>query len=175
MALLVTLVTIVVWVVTPDAEFTGYLFSILFVVHCVRMFRWRGWQTFDEPLVLILHVGYMWLPIWFGLTGLAILAPDMFSTSSALHALTAGTVGMMPVAIMTRAILGHSGRELTAGRATQLIYALIFCGAFLRVFAEAVPFDYLSVVTASGTLWGGGFVLFVFVYGRYCLSEKLGS
>lgn len=174
-ALLATVITLISWVATPDAVHTGYLFSALFVVHVVRMFRWRGWQTFGEPLVLILHVGYMWLPVWFGLTGLAILAPDLFSTSSALHALTAGTIGMMPVAIMTRAILGHSGRKLTANRATQLIYVLIFCGALLRVFAETLPFDYLSVVSASGTLWAGGFVLFVFVYGRYCLTEKITS
>ena len=173
-ALLATLITIISWIAMPDTVLTGYLFSILFVVHVIRMFRWRGWQTFGEPLVLILHVGYMWLPLWFGLTGLAILAPDLFSTSSALHALTAGTIGMMPVAIMTRAILGHSGRKLTASLATQLIYVLIFCGALLRVFAETLPFDYLSVVTASGTLWAGGFVLFVFVYGRYCLTKKLG-
>lgn len=174
-ALLATVITIISWVFMPERELTGYLFSALFVLHVIRMFRWRGWQTFGEPLVLILHVGYMWLPIWFGLTGLAILAPDIFSTSSALHALTAGTVGMMPMAIMTRAILGHSGRKLTASRATQMIYVLIFCGALLRVFAETLPFDYLSVVTASGTLWAGGFVLFVFVYGRYCLSKKITS
>lgn len=174
-ALLATVITIISWIATPEIELTGYLFSILFVVHVIRMYRWRGWQTFGEPLVLILHVGYMWLPIWFGLTGLAILAPELFSTSSALHALTAGTIGMMPVAIMTRAILGHSGRKLTANPATQMIYVLIFCGALLRVFAEVLPFDYLSVVSASGTLWAGGFILFVFVYGRYCLSEKLGS
>ncbi|MBL4891704.1 MAG: NnrS family protein [Rhizobiaceae bacterium] len=175
LALLGTLITIVSWIAAPQSELTGYLFSALFVLHVIRMFRWRGWQTFGEPLVFILHVGYMWLPIWFGLTGLAILAPDLFSTSSALHALTAGTIGMMPMAIMTRAILGHSGRKLTANRATQMIYVLIFCGALLRVFAETLPFDYLSVVSASGTLWAGGFILFVFVYGRYCLSEKVTS
>ena len=175
LALLGTLITIVSWIAAPQSELTGYLFSALFVLHVIRMFRWRGWQTFGEPLVFILHVGYMWLPIWFGLTGLAILAPDLFSASSALHALTAGTIGMMPMAIMTRAILGHSGRKLTANRATQMIYVLIFCGALLRVFAETLPFDYLSVVSASGTLWAGGFILFVFVYGRYCLSEKVTS
>ena len=167
-----TLITIASWIALPEIKLTGSLFAAVFILHAVRLFRWRGWQTAAEPLVLILHIGYLWLTLWFGLTGLAILAPEAFSTPSALHALTAGAIGTMTMAIMTRAILGHSGRKLHAGRATQAIYALITAGAFLRVFAETLSFDYVMTVTVSGTLWAGGFILFALTYGPYCLSEK---
>lgn len=171
-ALLATFVTLVCWVALPEAELTGYLFLALCAIHAIRLFRWRGWQTTAEPLVLILHVGYLWLPIWFGLNGLAILSPDVFSTSSAVHALTAGGVGTMTMAIMTRAILGHSGRRLSAGRATIAIYTLIVTGAFLRVFSEIIAIDYIFITAISGILWAGGFVLFAFIYGPYCLAAQ---
>lgn len=172
-ALLATVVTLASWIMTPDTKLTGALFSALCLIHAVRLYRWRGWQTTAEPLVFILHIGYLWLPVWYGLTGLAILLPEAFSTSSALHALTTGTIGTMTMAIMTRAILGHSGRQLHAGRATQLIYTLIVSGAFLRIFSETLPVDYITMVSLSGALWAGGFIVFALVYGPYCLARKI--
>lgn len=167
-----TIITLASWSAVPEIKLTGYLFTAIFIAHALRLFRWRGWQTTSESLVFILHIGYLWLTLWFGLTALAILSPDMFSASSALHALTAGAIGTMTMAIMTRAILGHSGRTLHAGPATLIIYMTITAGAFLRVFAEILPFDYVSIVTLSGTLWAGGFILFVLTYGPYCLAKR---
>jgi len=167
-----TILTVVSWIIAPEAKPTGILFAAVFIAHMVRLVRWRGWQATAEPLILILHIGYLWLALWFGLTALAILSPDTFSPSSAVHALTSGAIGTMTMAIMTRAILGHSGRRLIADRTTQIIYALITLGAFLRVFAETFAFDYMMTVTLSGTLWAGGFILFAITYGPYCLTRR---
>ena len=167
-----TAITLTSWIITPETSLTGYLFSVTFFAQAARLFRWRGWQTTSEPLVLILHIGYLWLVLWFGLTGLAVLSPDMFSVSSALHALTAGAIGTMTMAIMTRAILGHSGRKLSAGRITTIIYTLIVAGAFVRVFAQSFTLDFILSTAISGTLWSAGFLLFALTYGRYCLSRK---
>lgn len=167
-----TVVTLTSWILTPETSITGSLFSVTFFAHALRLLRWRGWQTTTEPLVLILHIGYLWLVLWFGLTGMAILSPAIFSISSALHALTAGAIGTMTMAIMTRAILGHSGRKLSAGRITRIIYALITAGAFVRVFAQSFTLDFMLATAISGTLWSAGFLLFAFTYGPYCLSPK---
>jgi len=170
-----TVITLTSWIVDPESSRTGYLFSLTFFAQAARLFRWRGWQTTAEPLVLILHVGYLWLALWFGLTGLAILSPASFSVTSALHALTAGAIGTMTMAIMTRAILGHSGRKLSAGRTTRIIYALIVAGTFVRVFAQSFTLDFMVATTISGTLWSAGFLLFALTYGRYCLTLKKSS
>ncbi len=165
-------ITLASWILIPETSLTGYLFTATFFAQAARLFRWRGWQTTTEPLVLILHVGYLWLVLWFGLTGLAILSPASFSTTSALHALTAGAIGTMTTAIMTRAILGHSGRKLSAGRTTRIIYVLIVAGAFMRVFAESLTLNFMLATAISGTLWSAGFLLFALTYGSYCLSPK---
>ena len=92
--------------------------------------------------------------------------------SSGLHALTAGAVGVMTLAIMTRATLGHTGRPLTAGPATQAIYALVLIGAALRVAAPWLPIDQMPLLVASGALWSGGFLGFVLVYGPMLLRRR---
>ena len=48
--------------------------------------------------------------------------------SAAVHALTAGAMATMILAVMTRATLGHTGRELRAGPLTTLIYVLVTIG-----------------------------------------------
>src|SRR5262245_29044271 len=59
--------------------------------------------------------------------GLVPLLPQ----TTALHALTAGAIGTMTLAVMTRASLGHTGRALVAGRGTTTIYVLITLAGFV--------------------------------------------
>lgn len=82
-----------------------------------------------------------------------------------MHALTAGAVGTMSLAIMTRATLGHSGRTLAVDAATVWIYVLIQTGALLRVMSPVLPLDYSLVLAMAALLWGGAFVLFALHYG----------
>ena len=53
----------------------------------------------------------------------------------AIHALTAGATAVMILAVMPRATLGHTGRELTANRATVAVFVLINAAAVARVCA----------------------------------------
>ncbi len=174
-ALGVTVVAAVAWIIAPDHVLTGFVCGLAAAALLVRMARWHGWRTVSEPLVWILHVGYLWLPVWFALTALAILVPDAIEASSALHALTAGAIGTMTMAVMTRAILGHSGRPLGADRITALIYLAVVAGAVLRVAASSLPFDYLSTVMLGGVLWSAGFALFVLSYGPMCWRPAPGK
>ena len=122
-----------------------------------RLARWRGWTTWPEPLVVILHLGYGWLGCGLLLVGFAGLFPASIGQLATLHALTVGAVGTMTLAIMTRATLGHPGRALTADRATCWIYGLVQAGAVMRVAAPVLPLDYQSVLLARGLTVGGGF------------------
>ena len=69
-----------------------------------------------DPLVLILHVGYLWVPVGLFLLGLA--SAGLVPRSAAIHALTAGAMATMILAVMTRASLGHTARELKANLPT---------------------------------------------------------
>lgn len=163
-ALLAGGVALCAFVAMPHDAVTGGLFAAAAICHALRLLRWRGWQAVREPQVLILHLGYAWLVVGFGLAAMSILGFNLPSTT-AVHALTAGAVGTMTLAIMTRATLGHSGRPLSATSATSLVYILVLTGALLRIAAPWMPIDYLSALTLAGVVWSGAFVVFALAYG----------
>lgn len=167
-----TALVVVAWIFVPDARATGLAFVVTGVLHVVRLARWRGWETAAEPLLLVLHVAYLWLPVAFVLMGVAVLAPSSIDATTALHALTAGAVGLLTVAVMTRASLGHSGRELTAGVGTTAIYVLIWVAAVLRVSAPYLGIDYVLAVSVAGGLWAIGFGLFAALYAPVLLGPR---
>ena len=126
-----------------------------------------------DPLVLILHVGYAWVPV-----GLGLLAASQFGAlpqSAAVHALTAGAMATMILAVMTRATLGHTGRELRAGPATRLIYILVTIGAVLRVGAVAWGSNYQLGLEVAGAAWAGAFLLFIAAYGPILFAPRVGE
>jgi uncharacterized protein involved in response to NO len=164
LALAATAAAVIAWVLAAEATATAVLLSLAAVLHLVRLLRWRGWAASSEPLLLALHVAYAWLPVALALLAAAIVWPEL-GRSSGIHAFTAGGIGMMTLAVMTRATLGHTGHDLSAGVGTSAIYLLVFLGAVLRVAAPWLPVDYLAAVVVAGGLWTGGFVLFVLIYG----------
>lgn len=164
LAVALLIAALLAWTILPEATVTGALLLLAGLVHGVRLGRWRGWRTTAEPLVLILHVGYAWLPLGLVLVSLDILSPGGLPLAS-LHALNAGAIGTMTLAIMTRASLGHTGRALHAGPATVVIYATVVSGAALRVATPALPIDPMLSLTLAAVIWGGAFLLFALVYG----------
>ena len=163
------------WVCFPYHPASGILLALAGLLSVGRLLRWRGLPTWREPIVLILHLGYLWLAASLLLLGCSILAPETMPRSSALHALTAGAIATMTLAVMTRASCGHTGRAIEADPATLAIYAMVTIGALLRVLAPLVPGFYMELLTAGGALWSSAFILFAVRYGPMLLRARLGN
>ena len=104
--------------------------------------------------------------------GLSILAPGAFPRAAAIHALTAGGVGVMTLAMMTRASLGHTGQPLTANRATLALYGLANLAALVRVGSAFAPQAYDLLLTVAAVLWFAAFGLFVAAYGPLLIAPR---
>lgn len=161
------------WAVMPTHFATGLMLTLAGLLHLMRLARWRGWRTRAEPLVLTLHFGYLWLCLGLLLSGLAILPLGLIPTASGLHALTAGGFGVMTLAVMTRASLGHTGQALTAGPRISAIYWLVNLGAALRVMSPMLPAEYTRMLAASALFWSGAFVWFAIVYAPLLLRPRV--
>ena len=162
----------VAWIVQPQAMVTGWILLGAGVVNFGRLLRWYGWVTWREPLVLTLHLGYGWLSLSLLLLGGAILGWGLES-ADAVHAFTTGSVGVMTLAVMTRASLGHTGRPKHAGPLTVCIYILVNVGALLRVFGPSVDLSINFVLGFAAVSWSGAYLLFALVYGPFLLRPSL--
>jgi len=158
--LVATIAALVLWVALPDSRASGALAALAGTLGLVRLARWCGWRTLAEPLVLILHLGFIWMPIGFLALAGSILAPEAVPRLAALHLWLAGGLGPMVLAMMTRVSLGHSGRALTAGAGTSALYAAALLAVMARAAAAFWPGP--GLLYLSATLWllaYGGFVL----------------
>ena len=163
----VCLVSLVVFVVaqiiTPYHQLTSLLALLAGLLHGIRLIRWKVWLTLSEPLIWILHVGYMWLSVALVLIGLAGLT-DFVPYTSSYHALTIGAFSTMILGVMTRVSLGHTGRTLKATFGTTTIYVFITIASVLRVSESFLNDSRNLILSFSGIFWTLSFALFVFIY-----------
>jgi len=126
-----TAAALALWVAAPESAAVQWFELAAGLALAMRLARWRGPATLCEPLLWVLHLGYGWLALGFLLMAREALIP-LLPETTALHALTVGAIGMITLAVMTRASLGHTGRALTAGPGTIAIYALITLAVLRR-------------------------------------------
>lgn len=169
-----TAVALAAWTAWPEARVTGGLLLVAGLAQAARLSRWGGLRSARDPLVFILHVGYAWLPTGLLLLG-ASLAGAPIPQSAAIHALTAGAMATMILAVMTRATLGHTGRELKANMPTVLLYALVTLGALLRVAAPLELVDYTLGMEVAALAWIGAFLVFLGAYGPILFRPRVGE
>jgi uncharacterized protein involved in response to NO len=158
------------WAVLPDLAVAGAVLVIAAVLNAWRLSRWAGEATWREPLLWILHLGYAWVAIGTALLGLSIL-DARFPVSAAIHALTAGAIGAMILGVIPRVTLGHTGRDLTANRATVIVFVLINAAAISRVAASWNTADTAALLALSAGCWVAAFALFKIVYGPMLLTQ----
>jgi uncharacterized protein involved in response to NO len=158
-----------VWVASVPLAVPGWLCGGLLLLagllHLARQARWVPERTWREPLLAVLHVGYLFVGLGFLLAGLAELSHGLIAASAGIHAWTAGAIGTMTLAVMTRASLGHTGQPLTAGPMTVVIYAGVILAAVLRIASALAPEHTMVLISAAGIAWIMAFLGFVAAYG----------
>ncbi|MGB0670488.1 MAG: NnrS family protein [Rhodospirillales bacterium] len=149
----------------------GWLLAATGLAHGVRLTRWQGLATLAEPLLAILHLGY--LGVAAGLVGLGLARETAWiAETDALHGLAIVGLAVMAAAVMTRATLGHSGAQLTAGALTVALYALILLGGGLRLAAGLMETHWQALIWAAGGAWTLGFALFLIGYAPLMVRRR---
>jgi uncharacterized protein involved in response to NO len=170
--LLASGLALLAWIAFPEAKVTALFFIVAAVALSLRLWRWRGLRTWHDPLVLVLHLGYAFVPLGFLLSAVAIIVPGFLAGTAGLHAWTVGAVGLMTLAVMTRATRGHTGRELRASSVTMAIYGAMIAAALLRIGAGVLPHAYMVVIGAAGVAWIAAFALFLLEYAPMLLGPR---
>lgn len=174
MALGVLLAALLGWVAAPLHPLTGVMLGLAGVMHAWRLSRWAGHRTLAEPLVAVLHAGYAFVPLGAVALAVEILSPGSVGMAGAQHLWMAGAIGLMSLAVMTRATLGHTGQALTAGPGTVAIYAALVVAVLARVAAGLWPALAGPLHVVGGSGWIAAFGGFALVYGRLLLRVPAG-
>jgi uncharacterized protein involved in response to NO len=168
-ALGVSALSLASWIALPQSAVSGVLLMIAGVLQAIRQLRWAGDRTFADRLVLVLHVAYAFVPVGFVLSGAAILWPTYWPISAGAHAWTTGAVGLMTLAVMTRASLGHTGQRLVASLPTQFIYLCALVAALVRIVAAFEPSS--ALLHAAGSAWFLAFAGFAIIFGPLLMGR----
>jgi uncharacterized protein involved in response to NO len=160
------------WTAFPDAWFTGTTSLVAALLNAVRLARWAGDRTWRDPLVLMLHLAYAFVPAGLLLAGLADVVPQAVPPAAGVHAFGVGAIGCMTLAVMMRATLGHTGRELRAGVDGCFVFGAILLAAALRLCAAFHP-EHTILLTLSAAAWSAGFLGYVAFFGSMLLRPKL--
>jgi uncharacterized protein involved in response to NO len=163
LALLAILIALLAWAFAPDGPLSATAAAVAAALNLARLLRWQGHRVLGEPLLWVLHLGYLWIAV-----GLALIAATAISWGgwgvsgvAALHALTAGAMATMTLGVMSRAILGHGGHELRAGPGLTAAFALVTLAAAARVTAALSGAFYHPLIDLSAAAWVAAFALFL--------------
>jgi len=160
---------VLAWIIAPAHAMTGALLMIAGCMQCARVARWAGDRTLSDRLVLVLHVAYVFVPVGFLLIGASVFFNSV-PTTAGIHAWSTGAIGLMTLAVMTRASLGHTGQPLQAGRGTELLYLVVLAAAVLRIMAAFI--GSIGLLELAAGAWIMGFLGFVVLYGPLLVSRK---
>jgi uncharacterized protein involved in response to NO len=96
------------------------------------------------------------------------------AADSALHAFTAGGIGVLTLGMMARVSLGHTGRLLEPPPVMRYAFVAINLAALVRVALPLFfPTAYAQGMTVSGLIWVAAFGLFVVVYAPMLLRPRV--
>lgn len=123
-----------------------------------------------------LHVT-LWRQSWRSMPSWWMRSPERYNAKTgslaaaigALHAWTTGAMGTMTLAVMTRATLGHTGRDVVSTPGNIAIYAAILAAAVARIAAPLLPAIYLPMLWLAAAAWLLAFGIFVLAYGPMLL------
>jgi uncharacterized protein involved in response to NO len=163
MTILFTVLVGIAAAFAPVHPITAVLAICAAILHALRLSAWQGLATRSEPLLLMLHVAYAWLPVGYTLMACASLG-WVFPPTAALHALTMGAMGSMVLAMITRVPLGHTGRALHASPLTAVAYAVLTIAVAIRVLSPLAGAAYQAMIDASAAGWMLAFAIFSIQY-----------
>lgn len=172
LSLVALLTALCLWLLSPFSSVAAIALALAGLLHAIRLSRWAGHRTLAEPLLSVLHLGYAFLPLGGFALALSILMPSVLDMATAQHLWLTGAIGLMTLAVMTRATLGHTGQPLTANRPTVLLYGALIVAVLARTAAGIWPASGTWTLPLAAAGWVGAFGGFAFVYRQLLLHRR---
>ena len=171
-ALALSGLSLAAWVLAPDIMATGALALAAGAANLWRLSRWRGLAARRDALVIVLHAGYLFAALGFLAVGGSTLSAGRIPYAVGVHVWAIGAVGVMTLAMTTRATLGHTGHALAASKGTIFAYGCVVVALVARVAMAFLPDLALALMHVAACAWVLAFAVFLVVYGPMLLRRS---
>ncbi|SNT39321.1 NnrS family protein [Tropicimonas sediminicola] len=163
-------IALVAWCLVPDTPMAGLASAVAAGLHLARLARWRGMATWRSPLLLMLHAAYLMIPL--GFVGAAAAAAGLVGLDVPSHLFGIGAIGGMTVAVMMRASLGHTGRNLVAGPWLTASFVLVLLASLARLAGYEPLLGRIDGIALAATFWAAAFALLAARLTPWLLTDK---
>ncbi len=155
-----------------DARLGACAAAVTSLLVFARSASWGAEFSLRHPLLWILHAGHAFVGVGLALRVASHFVPQL-SPSTALHALTAGSMGCLTLGMMARVSLGHTGRPLEAPRSVHVAFVFMVLAGVARVAGPLFgPAAYLLSLMAAGTLFALAFALYLAAYAPMLFAPR---
>ena len=145
----------------------GILMLAVAALALVRLAGWRGWRTWREPMLWVLHLGYLWLAAGLAIRGLALAGVLPMPELDALHGITVGALGTLSLGMMVRVAQGHSGVPIRSSPALTAMFLLPSAAAILRLcFNQPVGWMWAALA------WLAAYLAYLLLIGPLLVSGR---
>lgn len=145
----------------PLAIWAYGLSGLLALLLLLRVGGWFDRKLLSNPLLWILHAGYLMIALGFLLRAtlpLTGLSPFIY-----VHALTVGGIGLLTLGMMARVSLGHTGRPLKLPKIMVIAFYALLIAVIVRVFVMAFV-QKAFLYDMAATFWVLAFGIYVFTF-----------
>ncbi|NMT62140.1 NnrS family protein [Marinobacter orientalis] len=151
-SLLVILPAAVILAFMPVADpVTGFLLVLAAILILTRTARWKLWHCMKRPDLLVLALGYIWLAVGAGITGVRLLqAADPLP---ALHVITIGALGTLSISVMLRLAWQRARRAFPPAWQVLGTAGAIAMAVLARLHAGSIPFAHPAALWISALCW----------------------
>ncbi len=134
--------------------------------------HWGLLRSLRTRLLVMLHGGFLWLPLSFTLSAASHAMETLTGQPSGwglapIHAMTMGYLGTTLIAMAARVVSGHSGRPVVADALLWRLHWLLQGAVLLRVTASLWPAAATPLLVLAALAWCAVATAWALRYGRW--------
>ena len=158
----------------PSKYLPAFIYLIALLGSAIRLALYRPLKVIKNPILFILHTGYMWIVLYLILRCFEVLSGPNFALRSAtFHAFATGALGVFAIGMMNRVSLGHTGRAIEPTKWMIAAYLSVHLGAFIRVFFQLVtPAIYSPSIHHASGWWTLGFCIYLYKFTKILWTPR---
>lgn len=151
----------------------SYLLIVIgVIIHTQRVITWKIQNTMGNTLLLILHIGQVFIAAYFLIAFLEL--HEILTRSMRIHFFTVGVLGIYIIGMLERVAKGHTGNLLKNDLLDNCFVAGIILVVPFRVFFPLIDTDNtVNYYIIAGLLWFFSFTGYLIKYFNLLTTPRL--